>query len=276
MDDWRIHPTSIENCNLSAIDYVISMDETGTPSLKNIVYDPISGRNWFTLTGSIIETSNINAISDKVMTLKKTFWPNGNFSDHRVIFHSRNIRKKEGPFNPKVINYTDFHQQLDQLIADLPIVISAASINKYYHFNLYLYPDPVYQLAISFILERLTFNLNWRGECGVIFLESRGDKEDAELLQQIVHILRFGNRKVDAQNFQCIKGVYFNKKWTKGKKKSYWPLEIADILSYRIHRHIVFGDNDLSFDTVAPKLVHYPRYQGYGLKVFPKGVNKHV
>lgn len=270
MDAWKIAPTSIENCDLTGIDYIISMDETGTPSLKNIVLDPVSCRHWFTLTGSIIETANINAMSEKVMNLKNKYWSNGNFSNHRVVFHSRNIRKKEGPFNPKVINYSGFKQQLNELINNLPLLISAASINKYDHYKKYLYPDPVYQLAISFILERLTFRFNWLGESGVIFLESRGEKEDTELLQQIVHILDFGNRQVDAKNFKCIKGIYFNTKWAEGKKKSYWPLELADIISYRIHRHVVFKDNELDFSTISPKLVHYPSYEGYGLKIFPK------
>lgn len=112
MKNWKKYPLSIEYCDLnnSLIDSVISIDETGTPILNN--RDVL-----FTLTGIMIKKEDINLISEKILCLKKKFWEHGQFKDKRVVFHSRDIRKKVGPYNPNIINYNVFIDELYDLIS---------------------------------------------------------------------------------------------------------------------------------------------------------------
>ena len=269
--NWKNEPLSIEDCDLTNIDHVISMDETGTPTLKNIdIFTPLN-KSLFTLTGLVIDKTSINSIAELVVDLKSKYWVDGDYAGKRVVFHSRDIRKKQGAFNPQVIAYSNFLQDLDELIEELPVNICSACIDKPAHNNHYLYPDPTYQLSLGFILERLTFRFKWLHESGVIFLESRGHKEDAELLAQIVDILDYGSRYVNSSDLSCIKGIYFDKKLNSSKRKSYWPLELADVISYRIHDAVRKNDfESKKFTAIRNKLIDFPDYKGHGLKIFPK------
>lgn len=268
---WKDIPTSIEECDLSNVEYVIAMDETGTPTLKNITAHTPLNRSLFTLTGLILEKNSINPLAQQIVQLKDSYWDNGTYNHSRIVFHSRDIRKEQGPYNPKLINYPVFRKELNALLSNLPVNICSACIDKPAHNNRYLYPEPVYQLSLGFILERLTFRLNWLGESCVIFLESRGAKEDAALLKEITQILDIGSRYVKSDSLACIKGIYFNQKLTDKKDKSYWPLELADIVSYRIHSAIRSQDfSTPEFLAIKSKLIDYPNFKGHGLKVFPK------
>lgn len=154
-------------------------------------------------------------------------------------------------------------------MSDVPLEIANSTIDKLKHKDKYSFPRPVYDLSIVFLLERLTYRLNWLNVNGVILLESRGNKEDSKLLQQIVHILNFGNDYKKTSDFNCIKGVYFNKKWTYTHQKSYWPLELADVLSYSIHKYNISGIKSKELLLIENKIIGYPQYKGKGNKVFP-------
>lgn len=269
---WKDKPTSIDKCDLSDIQYVIAMDETGTPTLKNISDITPLTRSLFTLTGLIIETQTINPLAHDILQIKNKYWENGMYNNNRVIFHSRDIRKKQGPYNPRAIDYFKFRDDLNSFLTAAPVNVCAACIDKPAHKRRYhSYSNPVYQLSLGFILERLTYRLRWINESCVIFLESRGHKEDTALLSEITQILENGSRYVSSSAFGCIKGIYFNKKLNEQKNKSYWPLELADIVSYRIHcavRSKNFKSTD--FLAIRQKLLDYPQFKGHGLKVFPK------
>lgn len=269
MSNWKNKPSGIEECDLSNADFVIAMDETGIPSLKGLSNNVSNDKKWFTLTGICIEKASINTLAETVVNLKQTHWSHGEFQDKRVVFHSREIRKKQGPFNPKLIDYLKFRDDLNHLIEEVPIFVSSATINKAEHVKRYLYPDPVYPLAISFIFERLSMRMNFLHSNCVILLESRGTREDTNLLKIIVDLISFGSRYMPANKLSCIKGVYFNHKRTNDSEKSYWPLELADLISYRIHHYQVTGVKSDGFKSIEKKLIGYPTYIGKGLKIFP-------
>lgn len=273
MNDWKIEPLAIdeEGSVLNSADYLIAMDETGTQNLNGITNQTPSHNCMFTLTGIIIEKVNVNRISDDIMELKGKYWPSAFFNEHRVVFHSRNIRKRVGPFNPMVIDNDTFQQDLNNLLSLIPFEIISASIEKRDLKNRYSRPRSPYKLSVRFILERIAMKLNFHNSKGVILLESRGRKEDAELLSEIVNIIDNGSEYVKCSTFNCISGVYFNPKWNSNHDKSYWPLEIADIVSYRIHRHNLASDdvNELNFKIIEDRLIDYPKYQGSGNKIFP-------
>lgn len=271
IDDWKKTPLSIDDNGtiLNSVDYLISMDETGTQTLDGIDKNtPYHGR-MFTLTGILIEKGNINQISSDIMNLKNKYWIDGCFNNHRVIFHSRNIRKKIGPFNPRIINGDSFRKDLNGLLRLIPFEISSASINKYELKRRYIYPIPPYELSVRFILERIAMNLNFHNSTGIILLESRGKKEDKELLSEIVGIIESGSAYMDRKKFNCISGIYFNSKWNYHHDKSYWPLEIADLVSYRIHEHNLTHTDNSDFDIIEERLMRYPSYRGIGNKIFP-------
>lgn len=151
---------------------------------------------------------------------------------------------------------------------NIPFEISCASINKLQHKLNYSSPIPTYDLAIEFILERLTRRMNWLHSSTIIVLESRGEKEDRKLLKTIVSLLENGNKYISSDTFSCIKGIYFNTKWTTDRHKSYWPLEISDIVSYSIHQHVLNNETEI-YESIKQKIIGYPQITGKGLKTFP-------
>lgn len=265
--------SEINQCDLSTIDFIISIDETGTPTLKNVNAATPNSKAWFCLTGILIDKGIINESAKKITLLKEKYWIDGIYNSKRVVFHSRDIRKRVGPFNPKIIDYNSFRNDLDEFITDIPVEIVSSLINKKMHVQKYYHPRPTYSLALEFLLERICFKLNWRNSTGVIFLESRGRREDAELLQKINLLLKHGNKFQPPKFFSCIEGVYFNRKRTQNGVKSYWPLEIADMISYRIfhEKTLSSSDNSQRFNDIEHKLMYYPDYNNKGIKIFPEG-----
>lgn len=253
-------PTSIYQCDLNNpnVHNIIAIDETGTPTLKNVNRN--ENLRWFAETGIIIEKENINSFSNDILKIKNKYWKDGMFNNKRVVFHFRDIRKKIGPFNPKVIDYKQFTYDLNELIKYLPFQFSSAVIDKMDHCRQYINPYPVYQLSTQFLFERLTFRMKNVNENCVVMFESRGNREDQELLNNIVSLLKTGNEY--GLKFNNILGIYFNKKRTKNHNKSYWPLEIADIVSYYVYEHIRDNKNEM-FNKIEDKLIKN------GIKVFP-------
>lgn len=268
-NNWKLVPTPLNNKVLAATDNLIAIDETGTPTLKGINNNTPTSKIWFGITGIIIDKTKINSIAKDVMVLKEKYWQNGIYNEQRVVFHSRNIRKREGAFNPKLINYNEFRNDLNKMLPSLPIQIVATLINKKEHVQKYLYPYPVYSLSLEFLIERASYRLNRLGENAILLLESRGQREDCALLKQINSILENGSSYVSSNNFKCIKGIYFAKKRTSNRLKSYWPLEISDLISYRIYHAQTQNKGLESFNLIEKLFIDYPNYQNKGLKFFP-------
>lgn len=281
MSDWRLRPTLIEEWEES-IDSVLAIDENGTVDLKGIrnnfrkVYsDKAHNDRWFTISGIAINRSEYPRFVDLINTVKYSHWDDGCFNysngNKRVVFHSREVRKRIGPFNPKNINYSSLMDDITAVIDQINFDVYSSTIDKAEHILKYSNPYPVYNLCMEFIIERYCRSLKRLGQNGILLLESRGKREDKEILTYIVGLLENGNRYFSGEDLCCIKGVYFNPKWSKKhqSKMSFPILELADLVSYPIHKYVKLDTKDLAYGVVEKKINNYPDYAGYGLKVFP-------
>lgn len=289
MSDWRNRPTLIENWD-EDIDTFMAIDENGTTDFKGIQkkvnedffatfrdqskivlpYD-----RWFTITGVVMERNNFAIFKDTMNGIKYNYWNEGKYQYKkglkRVVFHSREIRKKEGPFNPKFINYGELMNDISSLVEKTSFKIFSSSIDKLTHILSYSNPFPAYNLCLEFIIERYCRYLRSTGKTGMLLLESRGKKEDKIILEHLVDLLENGNRYWRAEDFQCIKGVYFNPKWcfNQENQTSFVLLELTDLVSYPIFKYVSMDKKDRAFEVIEQKIHNYPQYSGYGLKKFP-------
>lgn len=281
LDHWKKRPTIIEYWD-DKVDSILAIDENGTIDLngvrKNLIKiytDDSHNDRWFTITAVEINREDFSNFRDSINSIKYGHWKDGCFDykkgNKRVVFHSREIRKKTGPFNPKIINYSELINDINSLIANTPFRIYSSSIDKAKHILQYANPYPVYNLCLEFIIERHCRNLNRNGKKGIILLEARGKNEDRIILEYLVDLFKKGNRYNGPEFFSCIEGVYFNPKWSKTdfEKKSFVLLELADLVSYPIHKFAKLSKKDQAYLVLESKIYNYPYVDGYGLKLFP-------
>ena len=288
---WRSRPTIIDNWP-GDIDKIIAIDENGTCDLNSIkkifkndsvkllkAYKDTSKymhERWFTITGVVLKKVDFPNFKEEVNAIKYRHWDNGIYDyksgKRRVVFHSREIRRKEGPFNPKVVDYAQLQNDISLMIKSTDFRIYSSSIDKINHVFTYSKPFHVYNLNLNFIIERFCWELNRNNESGIILLESRGKKEDLRILRYLTNLIDNGNNFKSKEHFSGIKGVYFNPKWCLEKNKgkaSYILLELADVVSYPIFKYTKTNNKDKAFLTFEDKIYNYPYYNGYGLKKFP-------
>ncbi|MCS5500859.1 hypothetical protein NY607_06940 [Lysinibacillus sp. A4] len=265
---WKSRPAILNNIP-GNIDNILAIDENGIPSLKDLLQPKNDLLQWFTITGVVFTREGFKTFIDDITKLKNKYWNNGCFNKKKVVFHSRDIRKKTGAFNPKLINYEHFLEDLKVLISDSDYSIYSSSIDKFSHVRSYINPYPVYDLCLEFLLERYCYELNSGNKNGIIVVESRGEKENKLLLDTALKLITYGNRYHDSSFFSNIKGIYFNPKRTKDKKLSYPQLELADLVSFPIHSYVKNDYKSDEFSAIESKLYNYPNYQGYGMKLFP-------
>lgn len=259
-------PTRLKK--LSHTDYLIAIDENGLPSMSHKSLSNPNSRQ-FTITAIKFRPDTLDEILQDVMRIKEKYWEKGLYNNRRVVFHSRDIRKKQGAFSINVIeNYSLFQTDINELIAKLPITIYSSSIDKYKLSEQYYQPYPPYEIGIEFLLERVCMSLR-NGEKITLLFESRNTSDDLRVLNKINNLRLFGNKYQDSTFFSPINGIFFNPKLTDDSMKSYFPLEIADLISYRIHRHVLNDSFILKFQSIEDKLDSYPDYFGKGLKIFP-------
>lgn len=261
---WREKPGTLLDWP-SEIDYILSIDENGIPNLNNIS----AGNEWFTITGVLLNKDQFVFLKDEVTKLKFKYWKEGVFKNKRVVLHSRDIRKKIGPFNPKLIDYEGFTSDLQLTLKKMEYQIFSSSINRKAHISQYARPYPVYNFCLEFILERFAMYLENYNKKGLVVVESRGAKENRVLLRSAISVIDNGNRFMDSKKFNGIKGVYFNPKRTINKKMSFPQLEIADLVGYEIYKYIRDDEKSFLFKELEKSLYNYPDYVGYGMKTFP-------
>lgn len=277
--NWRNRPTTIEQISPS-VNYLIGIDESGSANLKQVQMskqlgmEPADSERHFTIIACVINNNDLKPSQDIIMEIKNKYWKDGFFNyegdSKRVCFHSREIRGKKNAFNPLLIDYDNFINDLSIMMENLPMKLYASHIDKWRHVNQYTNPYLPYDLCMTFVLERIVSDIKDNETC-IIVLESRGKNEDKKLLDFIKKIIDSGTRYVDAKYFKKIKGVYFNPKWCKrvNDKKSYWILELADLCVYPFYKYYAHETSDQAYKTLLPKLSGYPNYIGIGLKSFP-------
>lgn len=281
--NWRNGPTIIEFWPPD-IDYVLAIDENGTPDLRflrkciknNIT--PERNHIQFTVSGACFSRDSYADFKYKIDEIKQYYWqPDGtaNYKGERkkVCLHYSEIHNKEHPFN--IPNYDEFLNKLHQAIAGADCEIFSCSMNKYEH--LIEYGESAwhpYYLSMGFILERYCHLLNQNEYKGIIIIESRQEKNDKRLLKHLINILENGHYPNPATHFRNIMGIYFNPKWrlSDNSQSTYSILEYVDYIGRIIHDHVYYDSKDinLKFRMIESKLYN-PRgkYDGWGLKLYP-------
>lgn len=242
--------------------YSLFIDESGDHGLVNL--DP----NFpvFLLCGMLVSNSNYQRIRDQVNEVKHGFWGN-----KTVILHSRDIRKCEKEFQIlfDLELKQQFYEQLNEVITSSDYTIFASAIRKDKYIKTYgKLSNDVYELALSFIIERCVFFLDGitdKDKELEIIIEKRGKKEDKKLDEHFQRLMARGTGYVSAERLNVLNiQIQFL-----DKKENINGLQMADLLAYPIARYVIDKDRaNPAFDLLEPKF--YKRgSRRYGLKIFP-------
>ena len=242
--------------------YYLFIDESGDHGLTNV--DP--SFPVFVLCGILISSADYGILNQQIVGLKSNFW-----EDKKVILHSSDIRKCNNEFqilfNQEI--KASFYDQLNTIMADENYKIIAAAIDKKKYINKYgKIADNVYNIALSFILERAVFcmdKVDGDHKSVRVIIEKRGGKEDALLAEHMQKVISRGTYYVSKERIKSLidRFRFFD------KKEDIAGLQIADLAAYPIARYVIDPTRaNPAFDIVQDKF--YTR-QGkrYGLKVYP-------
>lgn len=241
--------------------YKLLLDESGDHGLNNI--DP--GFPVFVLCGVLISDDEYNKMKSSINLFKNKYWGNNN-----VILHSRDIRKCNNEFNILFdlgVKY-QFYEDLNKIMLDTDYEIIVSAIRKEEFIKKHgKLKDDVYEIALSFIMERTIFCLDGKKDVSAldIGIEKRGINEDKKLSTHIEKIRSNGTYYVEGHRFRKIgsRPHFFS------KKDNISGLQIADLLAYPIARFVINekGVNP-AFDLISGKIYSNKGIR-YGLKVFP-------
>lgn len=241
-------------------DFIVYVDESGDHGLQSInPQNPV-----FVLTFCIFEKEAYRtSMVPLVQRLKFEFWGHDG-----VVLHSREIRKSSGDFtillNETVRNR--FIEEMNQVVAQAPVTLVVAAIDKHRHVEKYHDPANPYKIALTFCMERLQRFLAERGQQHRktwIRVEQRGRKEDDDLELEFRRIAAGGNQVGPTPNLD----IRFM-----DKKHNSAGLQMADLLAYPVARHIIDpGQPNRAYELAELKFRRSAagKVLGYGLKIFP-------
>ena len=237
------------------------LDETGDHGLVHV--DP----NFpvFLLCGCLFADEAYVAFERNINTLKEKYWKTTD-----VILHSRDIRKCEGAFQIffDLSVKQQFYEDINMLIEKADFIVIAAAIHKENHIMQYgrLAHDP-YDMSLSFIMERLVFQLDEIGEnttCELVF-EKRGNKEDTQLTAHFNAIRDGGTYFVDVERMQQkVAGCTF-----RSKPENIVGLQCADLCAYPLARSLVLKGEPSKAAEIISNKIYRKGAKKYGFKIFP-------
>ncbi len=242
--------------------YFLFIDESGDHGLTMVNPNfPV-----FLLCGIIISAENYEIIENEVSKLKKSIW-----GEKDVYFHSKDIRKCENEF--KVLFDLEvkkrFYEGLNLILSKNHYSIIASAIRKDEYIKKFgKLSDDVYEIALSFIIERSIFYLDGikteKNDLEII-IEKRGRKEDKNLEEHFQRLLSRGTGYVIAERLNN----YGLEIFFRGKKDKICGLEVADLIAYPTARYVIEPNRaNPAFDVFENKF-YTKNGKRYGLKVFP-------
>lgn len=242
--------------------YQLYLDESGDHGLTTLNHDfPV-----FLLCGVLVSEIEYIRLRDALNNIKSKFW-----GQKEVIFHSRDIRKCDKEFSIlfNLETKKDFYERLNMVVTDVDYTVISSAIQKdKYIRNFGLLSNDVYELALSFIIERSIFFLDSIKECEKelkIIIEKRGIKEDKKLDEHFQRLLARGTAFVSAERLKKYNiTISF-----KSKRENINGLQLADLIAYPLARHVIEPKRaNPSFDLIQPKIYNKNGRQ-YGLKIYP-------
>lgn len=241
--------------------YYLFIDESGDHGLKTIDTSfPV-----FLLCGVLVSEDEFSMINNNVNTIKLKYWNNKN-----VILHSRDIRKCNNEF--KILFDLEvkeqFYKDINSILTLSNYKIISSAINKIGFIKKYgKLENDVYEIALSFILERTIFCLDEFRNCTSleIIIEKRGKKEDAKLANHLNKLYQIGTYFIDVDRMKkyVIKHIFLE------KRENNNGLQVSDLLAYPIAKKIIFPQGiNISYEEIKSKF-YMKNGKRYGLKVFP-------
>lgn len=242
--------------------YYVFMDESGDHGLVHLDASfPV-----FLLCGVITESSEYENIKHTFNVIKDRFWKN-----KLVIFHSRDIRKCDKEFSVlfDLDLKKEFYDKLNHCITNCDYHIIASAIQKATYIMKYgKLSNDVYELALSFVIERTVFYLDGLGNFEKeveILIEKRGKKEDKKLEEHFQRLMSRGTSYVSSERLKSLKMKFI----FKDKKENINGLQLADLLAYPIARYVMEPKRaNPAFEILKSKF-YVNGGKRYGLKVFP-------
>jgi len=242
--------------------YYLFMDESGDHGLTTLNPDfPV-----FLLCGVLFSETDYSVFLTQINLLKSSIW-----GEKIVILHSRDIRKCQKEFQVLFdLNLKEsFYNQLNQLISSNKYTVIASAIKKDDYIKKYgRLSNDVYELALSFIVERAIFFLddikNPDNQLEII-IEKRGKSEDKKLEEHFQRLVARGTGFVIAERLRNY-GLQIT---FKSKKENINGLQLTDLLAYPIARYIIEPERaNPSFEIFKNK-IYSKRGKRHGLKIFP-------
>ena len=242
--------------------YYLFIDESGDHGLVNL--DP--SFPVFLLCGMLISKDNYEQTRDDINELKRFFWGNKD-----VVLHSRDIRKCEKEFQIlfDLDLKADFYKRLNEIITQGKYRIISSAIDKTKYIKNYgKLSNDVYEMALSFIIERAIFCLDEKEGQKIrleIIIEKRGKKEDKKLGEHFQRLLARGTGYVSAERIQEFETqISF-----RDKKDNINGLQLTDLLAYPIARYVIDPKRANPAFDILEKKIYSKNSKRYGLKVFP-------
>lgn len=244
------------------MNYYLFIDETGDHGLTTLNPDfPV-----FLLCGALLSDNEYENLNHSFNAIKSNLW--GNKS---VIFHSRDIRKCEKEFSVlfDLEKKKWFYDHLNAAMEACHYTIIASAIQKDNYIKRFgKLSNDVYELALSFIIERAIFYLDGGGDKVkklFIIIEKRGKKEDKKLDEHFQRLMARGTSYVTADRLKNYGlSIHF-----KNKKENINGLQLADLVAYPIARNVIEPNRaNPAFDIISKK-IYSKNGKKYGLKIYP-------
>lgn len=244
------------------MNYYLFLDETGNHGLSHLTPD----FNIFLLCGVLMDAEEYQRFRERLNTIKAKFW-----NDKQVIFHSRDIRKCQKEFQI-LLNEgikRDFYDCVNHAIADTDFTVIASAILKEDYINRFgRLSSDVYELCLSFIIERSIFLLDDFNDAEkrlYVILEERGKLEDRCVKEHFQRLLARGTGYVNSNRLKkyCLKIEF------RSKKKNVNGLQLADMVAYPTARYILEPTRSNPAYEIFANKVYQKNGNVYGLKVYP-------
>ncbi len=227
-------------------DVLVFLDESGDHNLRNVD----SGFPVFALAAVIIRPEDYRSdVVPLINDLKLRFFPH-----EGVNLHNHEIRKQKRDFAVlrEAAVRERFLAELTRLMRELPYELVAVCIDKQKLVTRYKLPDHPYELALKYLVERLTLWSKANGNAKLqLIAESRGNREDDSLKAAMLDLLQEGTTWT-APTELAAAGLRLT---FRPKSDNVIGMQLADLCAYPAARHALNrGEPSRAWNAVAPHL----------------------